>query len=344
MKWDLSGSTEEFCKSIASKLADIKIHPDDLERVVAFFSTISLTSSLDAMFGPIVSTCTILLSDPKFNAKSELFHDIGFKAINDRDTNRNSLNVNFLAALTMRNGTAYLSKKSKALKNIPELKLKTLIDLSSWAPTDGVDPFENVRDIPPLSIISIDYIGCPIQKPISCAVQQVKVEPFSNWTTMMFRAESLQNQMDNMMDHMMDNMMENKEIKVDKIKAKDILVIFKNAIVINPDEKLQDEPIAAAAIKVDKKVLPNFNLDVPSGSNFNKLKILDLINDIKAADRLALPSDQSNPYALDQWASRMENKIFSPTEFVPSQDEINNIGSELLAGMESLSFFPSERY
>ena len=106
--------------------------------------------------------------------------------------------------------------------------MKSLIDLSSWTPTEGVDQFDNVRGYPPLSIISIDYFGCPIQNPISCTVQQIKVEPFSMWTTMMFRAESLQMQTNIIVI--------SKDIKVEDKKAQTILGIFGNAIIIRPDE------------------------------------------------------------------------------------------------------------
>lgn len=107
--------------------------------------------------------------------------------------------------------------------------MKTLIDLSSWTPTEGVDQFENVCDCPPLSTISIDYVCYLIQKSISCAVQQIKVEPFSTWTTMMFCAELLQ-----LLTNL--NIAINKEIKVEGEKAQQILAIYENAIVIRLDE------------------------------------------------------------------------------------------------------------
>ncbi|KAK8892000.1 hypothetical protein M9Y10_029222 [Tritrichomonas musculus] len=335
----LSGSPEEFCKSIMSLLGRVKIVSSDLALVVKFYTSISQSTvsakasqNLKAMFGPIVSICTILLSNPAFEAPVSLFSDIGHYAICDKDSNRNSLNLDFLAVLTAKKGSASQTKIPKGLKRVPELKLRTLIDLSSWAPTDGVDSFDNVRDYPPLSVISIDYVGCKIQKPISCAVQQVKVEPFSKWTTMMFRAESL--------DMQMNDIVVNLDIRLESGKAKKVLDIFKKAIVINPDEHFAQDPATALPSPVSVKRAATINLTPKS----DQLKIAELIQSIKAVDQLAIPSDETNPYALDQWAARMENKIFSPEEFVPSQDEINSIGSDVVKGIDSLSFFPSVRY
>lgn len=327
LKSKFSGSIEVFCKSIMSKLAKMKIVSSDISLAVKFFTSISYSSvstkasaSLKSMFGPIVSICRILLSNPEFNAPVSLFSDIGHISILDKDTNRNSLNLDFLAVLTAKDGKASQSKTSKTLKVVPELKMKTLIDLSSWTPTEGVDQFENVRDYPPLSIISIDYVGCLIQKPISCAVQQIKVEPFSTWTTMMFRAEALQMQT-NM------NIAINKEIKVEDEKAQKILAIFENAIVIHPDESFIIE---------DKK-----NSDIESS-----VKNVEKKEEVQpdAASLYAVPSNLTVPYAIEEWVLRLEDKIFSPAEFVPSQSEIVNIGSEMFKDMEPLDFFPVDRF
>ena len=189
LKKPLSGNAEIFCKPIMKLLLKNSIHAEDLKKLIIFYSSISV--SLKEMFAPVVSICTTILSSINLKDAIEIFGEIGSIAIHDHDINRSTIILDFLSYLNGLNGVIKTPQMSKLMKKkMPNLHLSKPIDIDSWIPSENLDPFENVRDFPPLSIIDLDYIGVSFQKQLSVTVQQVKVEPFSTWTSALFQAES----------------------------------------------------------------------------------------------------------------------------------------------------------
>jgi hypothetical protein len=132
------------------------------------------------------------LLTPTLPITLDCFGEIGFTAIHDKDPSRNTIALTFLSALNNRGGFIQPHSASQRMKQLPEIQLHTPIDIVSWQPPERDDPFDRIANLPPLTIIDIEYLGCAFQRPISNLVQLVKVEPLSSWSRAMFRAEALQ--------------------------------------------------------------------------------------------------------------------------------------------------------
>jgi hypothetical protein len=80
------------------------------------------------------------------------------------------------------------------MKKFPNIVLHTPIDnqVKYWQAPDREDPFDRIVNLPPLSLIDIEYLGVSYQQPIARVVLGVKVKPLDDWTRAMNRAEALQ--------------------------------------------------------------------------------------------------------------------------------------------------------
>ncbi|OHT16136.1 hypothetical protein TRFO_13466 [Tritrichomonas foetus] len=315
----LSGSADDFCKPLMARILRIPIQEEDYSRVIKFYSSIS--SCNKNMFAPVVSICTTIISSPSFKHSIDLFAEIGFIAIHDNDTSRNAIVLDFLSNLNNRGGIVKAPQISKLMKKkLPEIKLRTPIDVTSWAPTEDADPFAHVRDYPPLSIIDLDYIGCSFQKPISVAVQQVKVEPFSTWTAAMFRAEAFTVQCDNQMIETITVSDEGQQIFDTFERA------LKGEFEDDPDNLATDGSGIKSALKSKKSKAKLILLDSPNSSPAEKVQ-----TNVVTVSTVSAPEPAGIQIAF-----------LSTSEFTPSNEEIDKLGAELLEGIDVPSFFPTE--
>lgn len=335
-----SGSPDDFAKSLVPKLIPL-IEQSEFPLITKFYTMI--ISNSKSLFSATISACTPLVADPKINVPVQLFEEIGFLAVKDKETSRNTLILEFLTNLNSKKGLVKKgSSDPKTMKVVPPLKLKIPIELATWSLPDGVDPFGKIEDLPPLSVVDDQYLGCPFQRPISVAVQQVKVEPFATWAVAMFRSESFQIQEDEVDEA------KSVQAHIDDAKANDILKIFKNALA-------RYETSAMKGFSQSFEILDIGRIDLEEereydGFSSSRRKIKRIKKKKKTEgkdddlDNVETLNNQ-NPYALEQWASKMREKIFSTTVFAPSREEIESIGADILdKDLETPNLFPAVRY
>jgi hypothetical protein len=159
-----------------------------LMRVVGFYANVA--KAAPEMLAPVLSICTAILQTTTISIDLDCFCEIGFSAILDKEPSRNSLSLNFLSSLNNRQGWVQQYSLSQKMKQLPKVLLHRPVDVAGWLPAEGKDPFGYIGDLPPLSIIDMEYLGCPFQRQISVAVQLVQVQPLTSWTRAMFRAEA----------------------------------------------------------------------------------------------------------------------------------------------------------
>jgi hypothetical protein len=186
------GSADDFVYPIMNRLVKAFNESAALSRIVGFYT--SVAKAKVEMLAPVLSICSAILMTPSLPITLDCFGQIGFTAIHDTDVSRNTLALNFLSSLNNRGGFIQQHSVSRMMKKFPNVVLHTPIDnqVKYWQPPDREDPFDRIVNLPPLSLIDIEYLGVAYQQPIARQVLGVKVKPLDDWTRAINRAEALQ--------------------------------------------------------------------------------------------------------------------------------------------------------
>jgi hypothetical protein len=111
-------------------------------------------------------TSIVLLSQksqkPHQSITLDSFAEIAYAAVYHKDSSRNTITLTFLSALNNRGGFIQAHSASQQMKLLPEILLHTPIDVVMWQAPDRDDPFNQIVNLPPLSIINIEYLGLAI--------------------------------------------------------------------------------------------------------------------------------------------------------------------------------------
>jgi hypothetical protein len=185
------GSADDFAYPIMARLVKAFNESAALQRIVGFYTHVAKAQV--AMLAPVLSICTAILQTPALPITLDCFGQIGFTAIHDNDVSRNTLALNFLSSLNNRGGFVQPHSASRVMKKFPNVVLHKPIDnqVKYWQPPEREDPFDRIINLPPLTLIDIEYLGVAYQQGISRLVANVKVQPLDDWTRAMNRAEAL---------------------------------------------------------------------------------------------------------------------------------------------------------
>jgi hypothetical protein len=334
-----AGSADDFVYPIMSRLVKTFKDSHALGRVIGFYANV--VKAAPEMLAPVLSICTAILQTKTVSIGLECFCEIGFSAIHDKEPSRNSLSLNFLSSLNSRQGWVQQYSLSQKMKQLPKILLHTPIDVTGWLPVEGKDPFGCIGDLPPLSIIDMEYLGCPFQRPISVAVQLVQVQPLTSWTRAMFRAEAFTIQF------------------VDESEISPVKVSRDYTVMLKLFEKAVKGEIARPSDgdEVGGEGGPG---EAKEGRKSKKVQESDQSREVKKradqpektgekrAERIAeeeKQAEEDNDFQTgdgeDAKPGGLEFLTVASSDFLPPKNEIEIAGADLLAGFKIHPLFPT---
>lgn len=302
----MAGSPEDYLNPFLSPLIKEINEPTFFEDLIRFYTN---TLKADSQYtAPVFVICTALVKSKKVNVAVEYYAELGYKAVKDTDPERNKVVLTFLSMLNIKGGTTKLILNSKKAKKFPEIKLLHKMDLSQWKIEEGVDPFSSIKTLPPITLIDLDYLGTKFQKPITAAVQCIKVQPFTSWSDIMYKTG-----------------------------------LFKD-ITAPPDRIAQIEPIQNAQQLFDLfgKVIRGEIKDLDDeDAAFKKREIKDIDD---AAEVGSAPASTSNINNVNNASIPIEQYcVIAAKEFMADATEIEEIGADMFTSIKLPSFFPTLR-
>ncbi|EAY14002.1 hypothetical protein TVAG_478270 [Trichomonas vaginalis G3] len=249
------------------------------------FYTTALQKDSDVAVA-IYKIVTIMLKMTPLPITIDRFGGIGDVAASVTDPLISVYAIEFLKLLQAQGGGVMKKIVSRGIKQFPSIDLPVKAD--QWKFNEEIDPFDDIKELPPLAIIDIEYYGCEFLQPIQETLPIIKVAPFTFWANATFKAENM---------HVQEKML----LELDAVK-------------VNEPEKF-----------------------------FNKLEKA-LVNDDESDDEdlqgkksTDARSKKKNFAQEDQEDDEEETKL-TYQAFLPSNNEINALGSDILSGIEFPSF------
>lgn len=285
---DLIGKLSNEGDDVIEKLvARVVKKIDNKETILSIINFYTNVLSKDQTVSiPIYKIVTIMLKMDPLPVSIDKFGGIGDIAASVTDPMISVYSIEFLKRLQSLGGAVMKRIQSRGMKQFPAITLP--FSQATWEPKDDIDPFGDIKNLPPLAIIDIEYYGCEFLQPIQEVLPLIKVNPFTNWANATFKAENM---------HVQENMV---ELEVDAVTVKD-----------------QDK-----FFNVIEKALVNDDESDDEDANCNKKK-----KNTKSGN-FVVPDDEDE-----------EERQLEYSTFLPAKEEINNLGADILAGIDLPSFF-----
>ena len=152
------------------------------------FYTTALQKDSDVAVA-IYKIVTIMLKMTPLPITIDRFGGIGDVAASVTDPLISVYAIEFLKLLQAQGGGVMKKIVSRGIKQFPSIDLPVKAD--QWKFNEEIDPFDDIKELPPLAIIDIEYYGCEFLQPIQETLPIIKVAPFTFWANATFKAENM---------------------------------------------------------------------------------------------------------------------------------------------------------